>query len=346
MSRWSFIVFWFLAGALGTAGSFGCPVTWAELSGMFEVSWVPLGIVAAALLLLGVGIWGDSEHSRAYGNPDVDASGANASRSSNGNAQALPRPWWQWKLALVCRSLVPAGPKHIGWAVGLAASGGFAVVLIPPVMREPNQWQQAIGAVIGFLGLAAAALLNAKFERQRDDRNDAKHADAIRQVFMAELFRLQEMERNIYDPGLDIDKENTPIEEYRRRLQEAISEWLRNLNTPIYKQYQDRLDSLSAIECKYVLEFYNFLEKARRSVNECKQNIKTLDKQNYTEQENRKALNELYNEILTSSIFDRAKETRNKIEENGREIVPMTTQYAMDVFPNPNQKGESATSEQ
>jgi hypothetical protein len=313
---------------------------------MFEVSWVPLGIVVAALLLLGVGIWGDFEHFRAYGNPGVDASGANASRSSNGNAQALPRPWWQWKPALLCRSFVPAGPKHIGWAVGLAASGGFAVVLIPPVMREPNQWQQAIGAVIGFFGLAAAALLNAELTRRRDDRNDAKHADAIRQVFMAELFRLEEMERNIYNPLIDMDKDNSTIRLYKVALEDSASKWLRNLNTPIYKKYRDRLDSLTAIECKYILEFYNFLEKARRSVNECKEKIKTLDKEGNIEQENRKTLNKLYNEILTSSIFDRAKETRKKIEENGKDIVPMTRQHAMDVFSSPNQKGESATSEQ
>jgi len=335
MLRWSFIAFWFLAGALGTAGLFGSPVTWAELSGIFEVSWVPLGIVAVALLLLGVGIWGNFEHFRAYGDPDVDASRANASGSSDGNAQALPRPWWQRELALVCRSLVPSGPTHIGWAVGLAAFGGAAVFLIPPVMREPQEWQQAIGAVIGFFGLAAAALLNAELTRRRDDRNDAKHADAIRQVFMAELFRLQQMERNIYNSGLDIDKDNISIEKYKRTLENAAYDWLRNLNTPIYKEYQHRLDSLTAIECKYILEFYNFLEKARRSVNDCKQKIKNLEKNNYTGQDDREALDELYIEIKKCSIFRRSEETRKKIEQNGEHIVPMITQYAMDVFPGP-----------
>ena len=337
MPRWSFIVFWFLAGALGTTGLFGCPVTWAELSGMFEVSWVPLGIVAAALLLLGVGIWGDFEHFRAYGNPGVDASGANASRSSNGNAQALPRPWWQWKPALMCRSLVPAGPKHIGWAVGLAASGGFAVVLIPPVMREPNQWQQAIGAVIGFFGLAAAALLNAELTRRRDDRNDAKHADAIRQVFMAELFRLEEMERNIYDPGLDIDKENTPIEKYKKDLKEAIGDWLRNLNTPIYDHYRDRLDSLSAIECKYVIEFHNTVKYNHLSVQKLNKEIKKFDPTKCTETEARNTLIDFHKKMWRYSIFSDAKKTREKLEENGSGIMPMTKQDAMDVFPNPNQ---------
>lgn len=123
-----------------------------------------------------------------------------------------------------------------------------------------HQWQQAIGAIIGFLALAAAALFNAYLNRKRDDRlrkTDAKLiACALRSEVQGIVMQLRAINR--FNKNVPV---KTPLDAARK---------LKTITLPVatvYPQIVMKIGLLSPEVAEIVMQFYEVLAALRRSLN-------------------------------------------------------------------------------
>ena len=191
--------------------------------------------------------------------------------------------------------------------LGLVIFTAFAIWTIPlPDSETLRDWQQAIGAVIGFLALAGAALLNYSLMRRRDSRLAQENAQRIRRALLSEL-------------------ENT-----RGDLQ-FKSEWLRSGSSEmgksdnlqqmkigrfdVFDNLVDRIDVLTPDECKSLVDTHHTimrinkslewlagnLDKSKMNSGEVTQNVKVLVESTDIENKLDETIRTLYRQTFKSA---------------------------------------------
>lgn len=122
-----------------------------------------------------------------------------------------------------------------------------------------QQWQQAIGALIGFLALAAAALFNAHLNRRRDDRLKRDESALLALSLVAEVkaivVQLQAIQR--FNEKVAI---KTPIDAARK---------LKTITLPaetVYPHLVMKIGLLPADTAVSVTHFYGMLAALKHSL--------------------------------------------------------------------------------
>jgi len=122
-----------------------------------------------------------------------------------------------------------------------------------------RQWQHAIGALIGFLALAAAALFNAHLSRRRDDRLQEAESDLLARSLKAEVkgivSQLQSVQR--FNESTQV---KTPLDAARKLKSITI------LTPTIYPQVVMKIGLLAPEVAEIVTNFYGILAGLEHSL--------------------------------------------------------------------------------
>lgn len=156
---------------------------------------------------------------------------------------------WKFETAVVALAL-------------LAASG---IWLVPwPTLQTLKSWQQGIGALVGFVALAGAALINYALMRRRDARLRREYADGLRVALIGELHHL---ERRLREDRRWAQVDHTPADHDKPpNAYDRAKVWLTDTETPLYESMRDRLDRLTPLECRDVVAAYKILERNRAKI--------------------------------------------------------------------------------
>ena len=139
-------------------------------------------------------------------------------------------------------------------AVAAVAAGLYA---LPWDALRP--WQQGLGAIVGFLALAGAALLNYALMRRRDTRLLAEEADRIRGALHSEIGWMRHESRNAL---MHINARFSPEQlGHPRNLRQ-----MRVSRLGVLDAYMDQLHKLTPTEARAVLQAYNVVARTNANI--------------------------------------------------------------------------------
>lgn len=205
-------VVWAVAGAAGAASVKHWPLRWptVETVAALWTGWIPVVVLIAALA---AGVWLDRR-----GDSNCATNAASRDR----------------RLAMVASALV----------------GAALAVLLPPAVSNPADWQQAIGALIGFAALGGAALFNAYLTRKRDDRLNAEARQAIRNAIRWELAA-------ILKDACDAERGLSELKQKHQRPAQAALVGFQINHPNVTMALLHRLDCLTPAETFEIADAYN-----------------------------------------------------------------------------------------
>ena len=320
MRNFLFSLFWISVGLLISAAAVGWPFFWPTWNAIlyWRPTWsaaVPLGIVTSLLVTGAIRHYVELEALRKSNSRNKQEDSDNGEHSDTRVKPDFSSVLWiiLEHLSEIFRVVWPSTLQEWGQSFSLLVFAGASFMLLPPVFEDPYKWQQAIGAIIGFFGLAAAALFNAWLTRRRDEQIDRKHADAIRNVFIAELSNIERTDWRARQTVSKMIEEQFDVFSSYTDFKNAMSTWLYETNTNIYETHQDRLDHLSGFECRMVVDTYKNIQEARSSLKYHLDN--TLDEKNQSGKRQVSREVKYVSEIMFKyKIREDAHETRRKLE--------------------------------
>lgn len=284
-----FVIFWTVIGVLGAASIFGWPFDWPDMSEIitYRPNWWALIILLALLVLPSfIARWvsgtAGSAPETASSDDESEAGQPDTAKPTKAPIRTRIRVFgYKLKAFVIIAILVlrknvwPIGPYE--WRMGIAFALFGAVLLwaIPPVISSPQQWQAAIGAVIGFFGLGGAALFNAHLNRKRDEWLRKKKADDIRVGIISELDQISGV---LMDDVLDVKPTKTPLRfhgindnntEFNKKIVYA-NNIVQLTRTDIYDSIKNNITLLTHYECIEIInvysEIYKFIEETSQEI--------------------------------------------------------------------------------